>query len=415
MPSFFYVARDKAAQKVTGTLDATNEEELVSRLQAMDLTVVSVLPASKESLDSFASRDKTKSGFRHRRHYGINSNDLVLFCRQLTTLLSAGVTILKSLDTISRQVASQKLYNVIEKLKKDMGQGLSFHESLAKHPAIFSELWINLVESGEASGNLAVVLDRLAIYLERNVEFRRKMISSLIYPAILLGTSVVALLFLTIKIVPNFAEVFKSFDISMPKPTQILIAVSFFIRKTLVFIIIFIAAVLYLLRRYIRTKDGRRNYERFIFRLPVFGDFFRAIITERFSSEMSTLIESGVPILYSLEITEQSVGSVIIADLIRQIKEDVRAGKPLSQPLEKSGFFEPIVVQMVTIGEEIGELSQMFKRVNIFYQEYVETFLNRFLAMFEPMVLIFMGLIIGLMVIGMFLPIFQLSRIGTGG
>ncbi len=415
MASFFYVARDKMSQKVTGTLDAANEEEMITRLQAMDLTVVSILPASKENLDSFAPRDKARSGFRYHRHYRINNSDLVLFCRQLTTLLSAGVTILRSLDTISKQVASQKLYNVIERLKKDMGQGLSFHEALGKHPTVFSELWINLVESGEASGNLAVVLERLSIYLERNAEFRRKMISGIIYPAILLCTSIVALLFLTVKIVPSFAEVFKSFDIKMPKPTQILIAISFFIRKTLLLVIIFLSVFFYLFRRYIKTKDGRRNYERFVFKLPIFGEFFRALITERFSSEMSTLIESGVPILYSLEITEQSVGSVIIADLIRQIKEDVRGGRPLSQPLEKSGFFEPIVIQMVTIGEEIGELSQMFKRINIFYQEYVETFLNRFLAMFEPMILIFMGLVIGLMVIGMFLPIFQLSRVGGGG
>lgn len=415
MASFFYVARDKMGQKVTGALDASNEEELVVRLQAMDLTVVNVLPASKEGLDMLVPKDKIRTGFKSRRHNRIDSNDLVLFCRQLTTLLAAGVTILKSLDTISKQVASQKLFNVIESLKKDMGQGLSFHEALAKHPKIFSELWINLVESGEASGNLAVVLDRLAIYLERNAEFRRKMISSIIYPAILLSTAIIALLFLTVKIVPSFAEVFKSFNLTMPKPTQILITISYFIRKTLLLAIILIGVFFYLLRSYIRTKDGRRNYERFAFKLPIFGEFFRALITERFSSEMSTLIESGVPILYSLEITEQSVGSVIIADLIRQIKEDVRGGKPLSQPLEKSGFFEPIVVQMVTIGEEIGELSQMLKRINSFYEEYVETFLERFVAMFEPIILIFMGLVIGLMVIGMFLPIFQLSRIGASG
>ena len=415
MANFFYVARDKMGQKVTGALDASNEEELVVRLQAMELTVVNVFPASKEGLDTLGPKDKIRTSFKNRRHSRINNNDLVLFCRQLTTLLSAGVTILKSLDTISKQVSSQKLYNVIESLKKDMGQGLSFHEALARHPKIFSELWINLVESGEASGNLAVVLDRLAVYLERNAEFKRRMISSIIYPAILLATSIIALLFLTVKIVPSFAEVFKSFNLTMPKPTQILIAISYFIRKTLLLAIILMAVFFYLLRSYIKTKDGRRNYERLAFKLPIFGEFFRALITERFSSEMSTLIESGVPILYSLEITEQSVGSVIIADLIRQIKEDVRAGKPLSQPLEKSGFFEPIVVQMVTIGEEIGELSQMLKRINTFYEEYVETFLDRFVAMFEPVVLIFMGLVIGLMVIGMFLPIFQLSRIGASG
>jgi len=241
------------------------------------------------------------------------------------------------------------------------------------------------------------------------------MISSLIYPAILIFASTGALLFLTIKIVPTFAELFKSFDVKMPKPTQLLIAFSHFIKKTFVFIIGFSIFGFYSFRQYIKTKDGRRKYEEVLFKLPVFGEFFRALNIERFSSEMSTLIESGVPILYSLEITEQSVGSVIIADIIRHVKEDVRAGKPLSQPLENSGFFEPMVIQMVSIGEEIGELSQMFKRINAFYQEYVETFLTRFVAMFEPVVLLFMGVVIGIMVIGMFLPIFQLSRIGSVG
>ncbi len=169
---------------------------------------------------------------------------------------------------------------------------------------------------------------------------------------------------------------------------------------------------IFIFRRYIKTKEGRKAYERFQFELPVFGEFFRALIVERFSSEMSTLIESGVPILYSLEITEQSVGNLVMADIIQQIKENVRQGKPLSQPLEKSGFFEPMVVQMISIGEEIGELSPMFKKINVFYQEYVETFLARILSMFEPMMLIFMGAVIGIMVVGMFLPIFQIAQIG---
>jgi len=415
MPKYIYIARDKIGQKVSGAQDALNEEELISRLQSTDLLVVSIMLASKEGMDTLASSNQSKIGYRTKRHGGLNNADLVLFCRQLTTLLGAGITILKSLDTISKQVASQKLYKAIEALKADMEQGLSFHEALGKHPAIFSELWVNLVESGEASGNLSVVLDRLALYLERDAEFRSKMISSLIYPAILLFASLGALFFLTIKIVPAFAEVFKSFNITMPAPTQLLINLSYYTRKYMLFGAGGMVAFFVMFKRYIKTKEGRKKWEQFLFRLPVFGEFFRAINIERFSSEMSTLIESGVPILYSLEITEQSVGSVIIAGIIHDIKEDVRAGKPLSQPLEKSGFFEPMVVQMVSIGEEIGELSQMFKRINVFYQDYVETFLARFVALFEPLILIFMGVVIGLMVIGMFLPIFQLSNMGGSG
>ena len=221
-----------------------------------------------------------------------------------------------------------------------------------------------------------------------------------------------ALLFLTIKIIPTFAELFKGFNIQLPLLTQILVNTSAFIRKYFLLILVAIAAVIFVFRKYTRTKEGRMRYERLKFRLPVFGEFFRALIVERFSANMATLMESGVPILYSLEITERSVDNLVMSEIIRRIKEDVRQGKSLSQPLEKSGFFEPMVVQMVGIGEEIGELAQMLKKVNAFYQEYVETFLTRFTTMFEPVMLIFMGLIIGLMVIGMFLPIFKIAQIG---
>jgi type IV pilus assembly protein PilC len=294
-----------------------------------------------------------------------------------------------------------------------MEAGLSFHESMAKHPRVFSELWVNLVESGEASGNLTIVLDRLAKYLERNAQFTRKVISALIYPAILLFAGTGALLFLTIKIIPTFAELFRGFGVKLPLLTQILIWTSEFLRKYFLLGVGSTVAAFIFFKGYIRTKEGRRSYENFKFKLPIFGEFFRALIVERFSSEMSTLIESGVPILYSLEIAEQSVGNSIVSGVIRQVKESVRDGRTLTAPLEKSGFFEPMVVQMVNIGEEIGELSAMFKKINNFYQEYVETFLTRFTAMFEPVMLLFMGVVIAAMVIGMFLPIFQIAQVGA--
>ncbi len=415
MGKFIYSARNSAGKRITGSMEGSSEEEIINRIQSMDLLVLEVYPEGVVGGTSLSSEMKVRVSGQGKKHGGIRSEDLVLFCRQLATLLGAGVTILKSLETISKQVSSRKLYVVIGNLKKHMEGGLSFHEALAKEPTVFNDLWVNLVESGEASGNLASILDRLALYLERNAEFTAKLISSLIYPGILLCASFGALLFLTIKIVPTFAEVFKGFNMTLPVPTMILLAISDFIRKMILFIVVGTVVVYFLFMRYLKTKDGRRNFERFMFGLPLMGEFFRALTIERFSSEMSTLVESGVPILYSLEITERSVGSVIIGEIIRQIKEDVRSGRPLSQPMEKSGFFDPMVVQMVHIGEEIGELSQMFKRINVFYQNYVETFLTRFLALFEPLILLFMGLVIGLMVIGMFLPIFKITQVGGTG
>ncbi|MCM8757821.1 MAG: type II secretion system F family protein [Candidatus Omnitrophica bacterium] len=407
MPYFFYIARDKSGKKITGSEDALSAEELASRLQARDLIVISIIAESKEAKFTLA---ESKSKFK-RQHSRITSYDMVLLCQQLSTLLGAGVPIMQSLKIVSRQLASRRLTRVLLDLTSDMENGLSLHEAMAKHPRVFSELWVNLVESGEASGNLAQVLNRLADYLERNAEFQRKVISSLIYPAILIIVGIGALLFLTVKIIPTFANLFEGFNIKLPLITRAMILISKLIRSYFVWGILIGGILIFILRSYTKTNVGRKRLERFLFSLPLAGEFFRALIVERFSSGMATLIESGVPILYALEITERSVGNLTVAEIIRQIKEEVRGGKNLSLPMERSGFFEPMVVQMVAVGEEIGELSNMLKRINNFYHDYVDMFLARFTSLFEPLMLIFLGAIIGTMVVGMFLPLFQIAQL----
>jgi len=412
MPKFYYIARNRSGRKETGTEDAVSQEDVVNKIQSKGLIVVNVIPETVGSPVDLNS-GKLKQVKLKPKHGRVTGEDLMLFCRQLSTLIGAGVTILKSLDIISNQVASRKLHTVILELNKNMEAGLSFHEAMAMHPKIFSDLWVNLVESGEASGNLAVVLGRLAAYLEKNAEFKRKIISALIYPGILTCAGLGALFFMAVKIIPTFTEIFKGFDITLPLLTEILVRISDFLRKGMLAIVLVSFGVVFMFKKYIKTKTGRKNFENFKFKMPVFGDFFLALIIEKFSSEMSTLLESGVPILYSLEIAERSVDNLIMAEVIRKIKEDVREGKSLRESLERSAFFEPMFIQMVSIGEEIGELPQMFKKVNVFYQEQCDTFLVRFVAMFEPFILVFIGSLIGIMVIGMFLPIFKISNIGA--
>ncbi len=414
MPKYFYIARNKAGNKVSGSEEGATQDDVINRLQSKELIVISIIPeaSSRQGADfsepSVISRSKLTA-----KHARITSNDITLFCRQLATLLGAGVTILKSLDVISQQVSSRRLYTIIKDLEKNMEAGLSFHEAIAKHPQVFSDLWVNLIESGEASGNLAMVLARLAGYLERNAAFKKKIISALIYPAILLIAGVAALIFMTVKIIPTFVNIFSEFDIKLPLLTVMLVQVSNFIRSYGLIIIGVIFGGVWFIKKYNETKEGRERIERMLLKTPVFGEFLRTLIIERFTSEMSTLVESGVPILYSLEISERSVNSPVLGNIIRRIKDDVRNGKPLGQSLDKANFFDPMAVQMVNIGEEIGELSNMFKRLNAFYQEYLDTFLTRFTSMFEPMMLVFLGVVIGIMVIGMFLPIFEISQIGN--
>jgi type IV pilus assembly protein PilC len=411
MARFYYVSRDSSGKKISGVEDAVSQEELISRLQARELFVVQVLPESSKEAESLLAAETSRKK-TIKQHSRITLDDRVLFCRQFSTLLSAGVTVLECLRIISRQVSSRQLFKVIQKIVKDMEAGASLHEAMSRHPRVFSDLWVNLTESGEASGNLALIFERLSSYLERNAAFRRKVISALIYPSILMTVGVGALLFLTIKIIPTFASLFDNFNIKLPLLTRLLIKMSFLIRHYFLLVLGVSIVLGFLIRRYIRTPKGRRIYERFLFSLPLFGEFFKVLMIERFASGLSTLIESGVPIVYALEITEGSVANLTLAEIIRRIKEGVREGRSLSEPLNKSGFFEPMVVQMVAIGEEIGDLPGMFKKISAYYQEYVERFLARFTSMFEPIMLIFMGAVIGIMVVGMFLPIFQIARIG---
>ncbi|MDP2830792.1 MAG: type II secretion system F family protein, partial [Candidatus Omnitrophota bacterium] len=249
MARFYYIARNRAGVKETGIEEALTQEDAVVKIQAKGLIVVNVIPEGSELFNDSSTGNSIKVRFKPK-HGRITSEDLMLFCRQLATLIGAGVTILKSLEIISKQVASRKLYNVSMDLKKSMEAGLSFHEALAVHPKIFSGLWINLIESGEASGNLAVVLSRLATYLEKEAAFKNKVISALIYPAILTLVGVGALLFLSLKIVPAFAEIFKGFNITLPWLTQVLVNMSDFLKKKIMLLFLFSGAGIFIFQKY---------------------------------------------------------------------------------------------------------------------------------------------------------------------
>jgi len=414
MPRYFYNVRDGSGKKVAGYEDGSSREEVLGKLQGRGLIVISLSESQAGVKTEGVYRAVGKTHYT-KMHGGARFGDLVLLARQLATLLGAGVTILKSVEILQKQVTSHRMLAALKRTAKDMEAGLSFHEALSRHPKIFSDLWVNLVESGEASGNLPLVLGRLATYLEKKAEFRRKIISALFYPIILLSVAVGAIVFFILVIIPVFEKLYQGFNITLPLPTQILLNISAFLKKAFIFIVAAVILGIWLFKRYIATEVGRRNWEQLKFRLPLFGEFFQVSVIEGFASEMSTLIESGVPILYALEITERSVNNKTMADVVRQVKEDVRTGKSLSSPLQKSGFFSPMVVQMVTIGEEIGDLPNMFKKISIYYQEYTETFITRFASSFEPLMIVFMGAIIGTMVICMYLPIFKIASIGTGG
>jgi len=409
---FSFTAREPSGRVVVGSEEAENADILVARLQLRGLIITGVRKegGGKSGLSPQIHAFK-KVKFSH---YGIKEDDLIMFGRQLATAIGSGVPLLRSIDVIMQQAGSKKFYDVIQAIKRDVESGFSFRDALAKNPAVFSNLWVGMVETGEASGNLPLVLDKLAHYLESRAAFKRKIVSAALYPLVLMFVALLAVGFFLVFIVPRFSVIFKDLAITLPKPTQILIFVSDIIRKRIWFVFIGIGGILYGVRMSLKTRDGKRAFDNLKLRLPLLGEFIRLRETEKFCSSMNTLLEAGVPIIYALEIIERASDNVIMEAVVKTVKEGVREGKPLMQPMEQTGFFPGMVTQMVSIGEEIGELDKMFKKIAVFYAEILETQITRIATMFEPVMILFMGLVIGSMVISMFLPIFQIANVSGG-
>lgn len=411
MNKFSFSARNQSGKIITGSEEAETADSLVNRLQLRGLIVTNVKASKEMSLSSMPRVvDKRKIKFSH---YGIKEDDLIMFGRQLATAIGSGVPLLRSMDVIMQQVGSKKFYEVITAMKRDVESGFSFRDALAKNPKVFSNLWIGMVETGEASGNLPLVLDRLAHHLESRAGFKRKIVTASVYPCILMVVAFSAVAFFLIVIVPKFSDIFKNFSIELPVPTKVLMFVSEFIKKRIFFILMGIGAISFMVKQALRNREGKRFFDKFLLRAPLLGEFFRIGETEKFCSSMNTLLEAGVPIIYALEISERASDNVIVQEVVRVIKDGVREGKPLMQPMEQTDFFPVMVTQMVSIGEEIGELDKMFKKIAAYYSETLETQLVRFTTMFEPLMIVFIGGVVGTMVVAMFLPIFRIAQVGT--
>ena len=368
MPRFSYTAKDASGKTITGTDEAADKDTLIARLQQQGLFIVSVEPFVSPLTRAQQSAEKPKPPKRGT-HKKAKLDDMLVFARQLGTMLDSGVTLLRSLDVISLQVDSTDLSNALEQIRKEIEAGGSLSASLAKHPKIFDQFWVSLVEVGEASGTLPVILEKLAFYLEQKAAFQSAIVSAVMYPLILFLVAIGAVLFFALSVGPRFKGIFESFGIELPILTQVLLGIFSFIQKYFFMLLAGFGAILFVARNYTRTPSGKRLAQRLVMRLPKFGYVYRMIIVERFTSQMSILIDSGVPILYALDVTQRMIGDMRCADIIGNVKDSVREGKMLADPMAASGFFPVMVVQMVLSGEETGELAKMLRRVAVYYQD----------------------------------------------
>ncbi|MBU0710062.1 MAG: type II secretion system F family protein [Candidatus Omnitrophica bacterium] len=398
MNTYEYSAKDKNGYAVKGLLDANSDQEAAAMLHNKELVVLSV-------------RQSTKTAKKGKTGKNIKTDDLVVFSRQLATMIDAGIPLVHSLGILAEQTENPGLKTVVITLRQDIEAGMSFCDGLKKHPHVFSELFINMVKAGETSGMLDEVLDRLAAYLEKTAALVRKIRSSLVYPAVVVSMSMIITAVLLLKVVPTFANIFDTLGGRLPAPTRVLIFVSDMLRHYFIYIVGLSMAGGFLFKKYIATEKGRYNFDKIKLKLPVVGKLFSKLAVAKFSRTFSTLVKSGVSILNALDIVSKTSGNKIIEEAVLSSSKGVRDGEPISQPLSKSGVFPPMVCRMISVGEQTGQLEKMLTKIADFYEEQVDAAASALTSMIEPLVIAFLGIVVGGIVISLFLPIFKITEL----
>ncbi len=401
MITFAYQARDASGRIVSGVQDALNEDNAVTSLMSRGLMVL--------SLTEKATASKTK-----KKAWTVKETDLVLFTRQLATMIEAGISLVQGLTALYDQCDPKRqrnLRNVVSDVTTRVQGGETFHEAIGKHPRVFNRLFTSMVKAGETGGLLAEILERLAGFLEASARLRKKVKSAMTYPVIVVSIAFAITTFLIVRVVPIFGEIFKDFGAKLPAPTQFLIDVSDFVRGEWYFLVIGMASIFFGIRTFVRSPSGKQMWDKWKLKLPVFGPLIHKIAMSRFSRTFAQLIRSGVPILEVIDIVGGSAGNYVIEKGIQGLGEDVEKGDNLSVAMSKKPIFPPMLLRMVAAGEATGKIDNMLEKMADFWDEEIEALLDALTSLIEPMLIVFLGVIVGGIVIAMFLPIFKLNEI----
>lgn len=398
MPSFAYIARETATgREIRNTLEAATEQAAISALLNRNLLVVSIQ-------EKVGKRGKTSGG-------SVALQDLVIFTRQLATMIDAGLAMVQCLQALADQTQNKVMRDVIKDVCARVEGGDSFSEALSKHPKVFTRLYVSMVGAGEKGGLLAEILARLATYLENTARLRKKVKSALMYPTIVTVVAIVITTFLLVKVIPVFGEIYDGFGAKLPAPTQFLINLSKIVSSYFILIFLALGGMVYGWLYFIKTPSGRAFWDARRIKLPIFGSIAHKICLARFSRTLSSLIRSGVPILEVLQIVSQTVGNVVMEKAIKQAMTDIERGEGISAALGKHPVFPNMIIRMCMAGEQTGKIDSMLERISDFLDEEIETTLAGLTSLIEPILIVFLGVVVGGMVICMFLPIFKLSEV----
>ena len=403
MPVFVYEARDNAGQLKKDKIDAPNMRMATQRLQEQKMTVINI----KEQSGGMAQADVL--GW-YQKFKKVNEQALTVFSRQFATMINAGLAMVRCLDILSEQTEDKKLQQTLIQVRRDVEGGSTLSNALAKHPTVFSTLYISMVKAGEMGGVLDEVLERLAGFMEKDFALKKKVKSALTYPVVILVMALGIVFFLVTYILPTFVTLFEGMNLELPLPTRILIETTKAVRNPMILfpLIALLVVAGVFINRYINTPLGKKQYDLLKLNIPVFGLLNKKVAISRFCRTLGTLLSSGVPIMQALEIVGKASGNEIIAWTVGKIRESIREGESIASPLGASGMFPPMVTQMVAVGEETGNLDAMLAKISDFYDTEVEYLLSSLTSMLEPIMIVGMGTIVGFIVVSVFLPLYEL-------
>jgi type IV pilus assembly protein PilC len=401
--TFVWKGRSPNGEILSGEYVTENKQELVSYLRKRKIIITSLKEKSKDI--KFGALFGGK----------ITTKDLGVFTRQFATMINAGLPMVQCLDILASQMEKEVFKKVVSTVTTDVEGGATLAEALGKHPKTFSQLFVNMVEAGEAGGILDQILNRLAVYLEKAEALQRKVKAALMYPAVVFFVAIGATIFMLMFIIPTFAKMFTDFGGQLPLPTKIVLMMSDFLRSKWWLCAAVIAVGVVFFKRFYATKSGRGRVDAFILKVPVLGQVIRKSSIARFTRTLGTLISSGVPILNGLDITARTAGNQVVEKAINATRDSISRGNTIAEPLKQSGVFPPMVTQMIGVGESTGALDEMLNKIANFYDDEVDTAVETLTSVIEPIMIVVMGVLVGGMLIAMYLPMFKLISVVSGG
>jgi type IV pilus assembly protein PilC len=406
MPVFQYKARDQSGQLRTDSIEAQNLRMATQKLQEMRYTIINI---QEKAGGGQSTGQQDVMGFLNQ-FQKVNEQALTVFSRQFATMINAGLAMVRCLDILSEQTEDKKLQQTLIAVRRDVEGGATLSNALMKHPTVFSTLYVSMVKAGEMGGVLDEVLERLADFMEKDFSLKKKIQSAMTYPGVILTMASGIVFFLVTYILPTFVELFEGMNLTLPLPTQILIAITKGARNPAIVVPAFVGTIVGLvaLNRYGTTPTGKKQFDLVKLNLPVFGLLTKKVAISRFCRTLGTLLSSGVPIMQALEIVGKASGNEIVAMTVSKVRESIREGESIAAPMGASGMFPPMVTQMVAVGEETGNLDAMLSKIADFYDTEVEYLLSSLTSMLEPIMIVAMGGIVGFIVVSVFLPLYQI-------